>query len=115
MDSPTHRMWLLYPTLAVAGFGYKVNAVGNNWVTSSAMDVLSGIDFSADIMYPNWPARFPSPGQIGVPAKTLCHHDLVALYRSGTGSQPDHHHADNLGRCGCALHHQQRSGCLRRA
>ena len=71
MDSPTHRMWLLYPTLAVAGFGYKFNAVGNNWVTSSAMDVLSGIDFSADIMYPNWPARYPSPGQIGVPAKAL--------------------------------------------
>lgn len=71
MDSPTHRMWLLYPTLAAVGFGYKFNAVGNNWVTSSALDVLSGIDFSADNMYPNWPARFPSPGQYGVPAKKL--------------------------------------------
>ena len=71
LDSPAHRMWLLYPTLAAVGFGYKVNMVGNNWVTSSALDVLSGIDFSADNMYPNWPARFPSSGQIGVPAKKL--------------------------------------------
>jgi hypothetical protein len=69
MDSPTHRMWLLYPTMAAVGFGYKVTPAGDNWVTSSALDVLSGIDFDADGMYPNWPARFPSPGQTGVPAK----------------------------------------------
>jgi hypothetical protein len=84
MDSPTHRMWLLYPTLAAVGFGYKVNAVGNNWVTSSALDVLSGIDFSSDNMYPNWPARFPSPGQVGVPAKKLA----VTTWWPYTGPAP---------------------------
>jgi hypothetical protein len=69
LDSPTHRMWMLYPTLAVVGFGYRVSPAGEEWVTSSAMDVLTGIDFSADGIYPNWPARFPAPGQTGVPAK----------------------------------------------
>jgi hypothetical protein len=71
MGSPTHRMWLLYPTLAAVGFGYKLNEVEGEWVTSSAMDVLSGIDFSADNMYPNWPARYPTSGQIGLPAMKL--------------------------------------------
>ena len=67
IESPTHRMWLLYPTLAAVGFGYRVNPKGENWVTSSALDVLSGIDFSADAVYPNWPARYPAPGQVSVP------------------------------------------------
>ncbi len=71
MDSPTHRMWLLYPTLAAVGFGYKVTPANNEWVTSASLDVLSGIDFSADSAYPNWPARYPSPGQIGVNANRL--------------------------------------------
>jgi hypothetical protein len=71
MNSPTHRMWLLYPTLAAVGFGYTVSSFGDKWVTSTAMDVLSGIDFNADSMYPNWPAQFPSPGQTGVDTSLL--------------------------------------------
>jgi hypothetical protein len=69
MDSPTHRMWLLYPTLAVVGYGYRVGPSGENWTTSAALDVLSGIDFSADAVYPNWPVHYPAPNQIGVPGK----------------------------------------------
>jgi hypothetical protein len=69
MNSPTHRMWLLYPTLTAVGYGYQSTQVGADWVTGAALDVLSGIDFYADGMYPNWPARYPSPGQTGVPAQ----------------------------------------------
>ncbi|MGB8251895.1 MAG: CAP domain-containing protein [Anaerolineaceae bacterium] len=67
LESPTHRMWLLYPTLAAVGYGYKVAQVNDGWVTSAALDVLSGIDFNADSVYPNWPARYPAPGQVGIP------------------------------------------------
>ncbi|MGA9398619.1 MAG: CAP domain-containing protein [Anaerolineaceae bacterium] len=67
LESPTHRMWLLYPTLAAVGYGYKVTQVNDGWVTGAALDVLSGIDFNADSVYPNWPARYPAPGQVGIP------------------------------------------------
>jgi hypothetical protein len=71
MASPTHRMWLLYPTLAAVGYGYAIAPVGKDWNTSSALDVLSGIDFSADGVYPNWPARYPAPGQVSVEASKV--------------------------------------------
>lgn len=71
MDSPTHRMWLLYPTLAAVGYGYEVSHVEDGWVTSAALDVISGIDFSADSAYPNWPARYPTSGQTGVSANRI--------------------------------------------
>jgi hypothetical protein len=71
MDSPTHRMWLLYPTLAAVGYGYKVTPANNDWVTSAALDVISGIDFAADSAYPNWPAFYPTAMQTGVPANRI--------------------------------------------
>lgn len=71
MSDPTTRMWLLYPTMAAVGYGYKTNKVADGWVTSAALDVLSGIDFSADQVFPNWPARFPSGNQTGVPASII--------------------------------------------
>ncbi|MBN2258725.1 MAG: CAP domain-containing protein [Anaerolineaceae bacterium] len=71
MNSPTHRMWLLYPTLAAVGYGYQTSQAGEKWVTGAALDVLSGIDFHADSIYPNWPARYPASGQIGLPAEKL--------------------------------------------
>jgi hypothetical protein len=71
MESPTHRMWLLYPTLAAVGFGYKVTQANDLSVTSAALDVLSGIDFYSDNAYPNWPARYPAPDQVGVAADRM--------------------------------------------
>jgi hypothetical protein len=90
MNSPTHRMWLLYPTLAAVGFGYTVSSFGDKWVTSSAMDVLSGIDF------------ITRPNRFG--CHTASNHDLVAICRTGTRGQPECHYADNLSRGGCSLH-----------
>ena len=60
-----HRMWLLYPTTPVFGFGFY--AAANNRAGSS-LDVLTQFNSAKDAGYANWPVRFPGSGQTGVPA-----------------------------------------------
>jgi uncharacterized protein YkwD len=59
-----HRMWLLYPTTPVFGFGFYT--AGNNRA-GAAMDVLSRVDTGKDTRYASWPVRYPAPNQAGVP------------------------------------------------
>lgn len=66
MGSTGHRLWLLYPTTPVFGFGFYT---ASNNRAGAALDVLSRFDSSADARYPDWPVRFPAPGQSGVPAR----------------------------------------------
>ena len=64
MRSTGHRLWLLYPTTPTFGFGFYT-AVNNR--AGAALDVLSRFDSAADAAYPNWPVRYPGPGQTGLP------------------------------------------------
>ena len=55
MASVGHRMWLLYPTTSVFGFGFY--SASNNRA-GSALDVGSGkIDTGKDASFAGWPVR----------------------------------------------------------
>lgn len=65
MSSPGHRMWLLYPTTPVFGFGFYT---ASNNRAGAGLDVLSESHFSADLSYSGWPVRYPAPSQANVPS-----------------------------------------------
>jgi uncharacterized protein YkwD len=65
MGSVGHRLWLIYPTTPVFGYGFYTAA---NNRAGAALDVLSNANFNADLTYSGWPIRYPAPGQTGVPA-----------------------------------------------
>lgn len=64
MESVGHRLWMLYPTTPVFGFGFYTAA---NNRAAAGLDVLSYFNSAADVSYPNWPVRYPIPGQTNVP------------------------------------------------
>ncbi len=64
MGSVGHRLWLLYPTTPVFGFGFYTAA---NNRAAAGLDVLSHFNSTADMSYPNWPVRYPASGQTDVP------------------------------------------------
>ncbi|PMP76321.1 MAG: CAP domain-containing protein, partial [Chloroflexus aggregans] len=64
MESVGHRLWMLYPTLQVVGFGFYTTA--NGVQSAAALDVLS--NFNEGVDYPGWPVRYPGANQQGVPA-----------------------------------------------
>lgn len=64
MGSVGHRLWLLYPTTPVFGFGFYTAA---NNRAAAGLDVLSRFNSAADTSYPNWPVRYPAAGQTDVP------------------------------------------------
>ena len=63
MASPGHRLWLLYPTTPVVGFGF----FSTGQTTGAAIDVLSRARLDTNGEYTNWPVRYPAAGQISVP------------------------------------------------
>ncbi len=65
MGSVGHRLWMLYPTTPVFGFGFYTAA---NNRAAAGLDVLSRFNSTADASYPNWPVRYPASGQTDVPA-----------------------------------------------
>jgi hypothetical protein len=65
MESVGHRLWLLYPTTPVFGYGFYT--AGNN-NAAAALDVISRSNYDADLSYANWPVRYPAPNQTGIPA-----------------------------------------------
>jgi hypothetical protein len=65
MESVAHRLWLLYPTTPVFGYGFYT---ANNNSAAAGLDVLSRMNDDADLSYANWPVRYPAPNQSGVPA-----------------------------------------------
>ena len=66
MGSVGHRLWTLYPTTPVFGYGFYT---ASNNRAGAALDVLSDFDSSADAGYPGWPVLYPGSGQSGVPAQ----------------------------------------------
>lgn len=64
MESVGHRLWMLYPTLRLVGFGFYTTASGLQ--SAAALDVLSY--FNEGVDYPGWPIRYPAVDQAGVPA-----------------------------------------------
>lgn len=66
MGSTGHRLWLLYPTTPVFGYGFYT---ASNNRAGAALDVLSYFNPGADISYPDWPIRYPGLGQSDVPAR----------------------------------------------
>jgi len=63
MSSPGHRLWLIYPTTPVVGFGFYTNGR----VTGAGLDIISRARLDADDGYQGWPLRYPVAGQISVP------------------------------------------------
>jgi uncharacterized protein YkwD len=68
ISSVGHRLWLLYPTTSVFGYGFYTAA---NNRAGAALDVLSYFNSNADQSYAGWPVRFPGPGQVDVPAQAV--------------------------------------------
>lgn len=64
MGSVGHRLWMLYPTTPVFGYGFASAASREG----AALDVLSRANFGADGAYSGWPVRYPVAGQTAVPA-----------------------------------------------
>lgn len=81
MESTGHRLWLLYPTTPVFGYGFYT--AGNN-SSAAGLDVLSQTNFDADLNYANWPVRYPVPDQTGIPASK---YDITLNWRY-FGSEP---------------------------
>lgn len=65
VGSVGHRLWMLYPTTVVFGFGFYTAA---NNRAGSALDVLTQFSANRDGSYANWPVRFPGVNQTNVPA-----------------------------------------------
>jgi uncharacterized protein YkwD len=64
MGSVGHRLWLLYPTTPIFGYGFYT---ADNNRAAAALDVLSRAEFSKDPTYTGWPVRYPAPGETGIP------------------------------------------------
>lgn len=65
MESTGHRLWLIYPTLSVFGYGFYTSSHDS---CAAGLDVLSRANFDSDESYTNWPVRYPAPDQTNVPA-----------------------------------------------
>lgn len=63
--SVAHRLWMLYPTTTVFGFGFYATDKDRG---GAAIDVLSTVDFDADQSFRGWPVKYPGPGQRNIPA-----------------------------------------------
>jgi uncharacterized protein YkwD len=63
--SVPHRLWMLYPTTTVFGFGFYTS---DDQHAGAAIDVLSRANFDADEAYKGWPVQYPGPGQKNIPA-----------------------------------------------
>ncbi|MEJ2709887.1 MAG: CAP domain-containing protein [Anaerolineales bacterium] len=65
MGSVGHRLWLLYPTTPIFGYGFYT---ADNNRAAAALDVLSRAEFNKDAAYNGWPVRYPAPDETGIPA-----------------------------------------------
>lgn len=74
VGSVGHRMWMLYPTTTVFGFGFY--AAANNRA-GAALDVLTNFSAGRDGNYADWPVRFPE--QI----RPVCRRPLILLRSVG--------------------------------
>lgn len=68
MASVGHRLWLLYPTTPVFGYGFHASPA-HGYRAGAALDVLSR--FNEGTSYPGWPVRYPGINQTGMPATRL--------------------------------------------
>lgn len=66
MESPGHRLWLLYPTTPTFGFGFYR---AENGTSAAGLDVLSQAAMDNDMGYPGWPVRYPAESQRNIPAR----------------------------------------------
>lgn len=66
MSSVPHRIWLLYPTTKVLGFGFYTSQA--NKQAAAALDILSEANFGADEAYQGWPVRYPGNAENNIPA-----------------------------------------------
>lgn len=57
VSSVAHRMWLLYPTTRMIGYGF-FDLQSNNRA-AAALDILSQTDFAQDQAYEDWPVIYP--------------------------------------------------------
>ena len=64
MSSTGHRLWLIYPTTPIFGYGFYT--ASNNY-SGAALDVLSNANFTADPGFGGWPLRYPAPNQTNIP------------------------------------------------
>jgi hypothetical protein len=64
MSSVGHRLWMIYPTTPVFGYGFYTAANRE----AAALDVLSRTNMGADTSYSGWPVRYPVAGQTSIPA-----------------------------------------------
>ncbi len=65
IGSVGHRMWMLYPTTPVFGFGFY-SATNNR--AGASLDVLTKFSAGRDSTYASWPVRYPGANQQGIPA-----------------------------------------------
>jgi uncharacterized protein YkwD len=65
MGSVGHRLWMLYPTTSIFGYGFYT---ADNNRAAAALDVLSRAEFTKDVTYKGWPVRYPAPEETGIPA-----------------------------------------------
>ncbi len=63
--SVAHRLWMLYPTTTIFGYGFYAT---DGQRGGAAIDVLSTCDFNADERYKGWPVQYPGPSQRNIPA-----------------------------------------------
>lgn len=63
--SVAHRLWMIYPTTTVFGFGFYNS---EEFRSGAAIDVLSNVNFDNDDKYSGWPIQYPGPGQRNIPA-----------------------------------------------
>ncbi|XSG77108.1 CAP domain-containing protein [Herpetosiphon llansteffanensis] len=64
VSSPGHRLWLLYPTTPVFGFGFYR---AENGTSAAGLDVLSRTAMDADTSYAGWPIRYPAEAERFIP------------------------------------------------
>lgn len=81
MESVGHRLWLLYPTTPIFGYGFYT---AENNSAAAGLDILSRMNSDADLSYANWPVRYPAPNQTNVPA---INYDITLNWRY-FGSSP---------------------------
>lgn len=63
--SVAHRLWMIYPTTTVFGFGFYTT---DGQRGGAAIDVLSTCNFEGDEEYKGWPVQYPGSGQRNIPA-----------------------------------------------
>jgi uncharacterized protein YkwD len=67
MQSVAHRLWLLYPTTNLVGYGFFSTEADNR--AAAALDVLSSANFTADEAYTGWPVKFPTDASAVPPTR----------------------------------------------